>query len=968
MYAKRVFALALAAVLVAGCGGSSSGSSGSFSLIEFLDSGKNEIPRNRAMEFRFSAAVDAGQDLSERLKIQNVQAGGNGSNFAKARGSYVVNGEIVRFVPALPTKSDRSDAGFKADANYHVFVKGGPDALRSTTGEAISRQQEFIFDTNSVFEDRNPSDPPRAFGLSAIDPTNGNTTDLSRFDPRPFKLAQVDNATLVAEGRVIDPGAGAEFGTPWRFELVCNEAVDPSTINGDTVQMHEIRSNAFTDAPTGAPDEYLGDPVNFRVPIHVSVEQGVDDQGQERIRLVVTAAQTLVDNTRYRLSFSGSILGIDFRKTFAGDNGLTGDGQTEVDGAIFKEDGGRGYVTEFLVADREGIDATRTLLYDPFLDGIEPEDGQTTDDEEDYNSALYNPAQAPGAAVGFLSAFGNGSDGPYAVAGGGVTELNTGDTPNEPLGNPFEVIDLNPDDNYLANTLPGELVSYDSVQPFELQLESFTISSSATLRIVGVNPVLFRVNGIVQITGTLDVQGEDGKDGGNTFADGGAAGAGGFDGADAGGGWSGRTFHTAGSGTCASFSNYLNAAPGAKAAFSGGQNGDGPGRGLGGGDGWVYYASDQKNRFCTSAGGGGSHATQGGVGEDRMNASQPDGSAGVCGPTSWPTRLAGVVGVRGQPGPSYGDRDVAFNNMGGSGGGSGGANYSYQPGTNFAGGAGGGGGGSVTFVAAGAIQVQGGSIDASGGNGGQGGLKNIYPIQNSTNWDKITGGGGGGAGGTISLISGDNIELTGAILNAAGGIGGPRATDGITANSSKDNAGGDGGQGFIFLMDADGEITGFLPSAEGNYDTDARGVLSIRAFDASRFSSIAAVTELFPMTAANPRYTDLNATEDILGNVNPTQRIRIVVSSAKGSDENPLVADPGTELDPIEMAMLQYDGGATKVTITGDMGELNETPGSPNREAFVRIRADFEYDDGVEAALGPFASMDMFTVSYRFNE
>ena len=68
------------------------------------------------------------------------------------------------------------------------------------------------------------------------------------------------------------------------------------------------------------------------------------------------------------------------------------------------------------------------------------------------------------------------------------------------------------------------------------------------------------------------------------------------------------------------------------------------------------------------------------------------------------------------------------------------------------------------------------------------------------------------------------------------------------------------------------------------------------------------------------------------------------------------------------MARLVFTGGGTAIQVTGDMGDLNATPGTPDREAFVRIRAVFEYGNGVEAALGPFAAMDQFVVSYRFNE
>ncbi|MHC4550200.1 MAG: hypothetical protein ACYTEZ_15630 [Planctomycetota bacterium] len=60
-------------------------------MIEFLESGKDNIPRNRMLTFRFSGPVASLQDFPERLKIQNVQRGAN-SNFARAVGTYVGGG------------------------------------------------------------------------------------------------------------------------------------------------------------------------------------------------------------------------------------------------------------------------------------------------------------------------------------------------------------------------------------------------------------------------------------------------------------------------------------------------------------------------------------------------------------------------------------------------------------------------------------------------------------------------------------------------------------------------------------------------------------------------------------------------------------------------------------------------------------------------------------------------------------
>ncbi|MHC4341173.1 MAG: hypothetical protein ACYSX0_13300 [Planctomycetota bacterium] len=544
--------LLLAAAMAAGCGGSGDTGEGSFRLIEFLDSGKDSIPRNRDLTFRFSAPIAPSQDLPERLKIQNVQATQGESDFSRSIGTYVVSGDEVLFVPRLPQSTDRGDAGFRANGNYHVFLKGGPDALRSTEGEIIARQQEFLFDTNEFFEDPTPTDPPRALRLLARDRSTGAAGDLSRLDPRPFELAGKTSPELLADNRAVDPGAGGppSYATPWVFELHIDEPLDPALVTTKQVELVQIRENAVTGTPSN-PD--MGDLVSFQVPVEVAMVQKVNDLGELDIFIRVSALQTLVDDARYRLSFGGEILGIDFRKEFRGENGLTGDGQSVADGAIFDEPGGLGYVTEFLVLDRPAIASSRTVSYDPLTDGIEPERGQTTLDEERLNSALYNPASNPGTAVGFLSDFGDGSDGPLAVSGGQTVPLDTGDTPNEFIGNPFVVQDLNANDLYNKTNLTTTPVEYDTPDYYELNLDSLTISSSSTLRVTGVNPVLFRVAGIVQINGILDVGGGDGVDGSGANADGGEAGAGGGAGGDS---LRGVTC-TAGTSTCQTFATFL---------------------------------------------------------------------------------------------------------------------------------------------------------------------------------------------------------------------------------------------------------------------------------------------------------------------------------------------------------------------------------------------------------------------------
>jgi len=971
--------LLICTLVVGSCsGGGSGGGSSDFRLIEFLENGQNQIPRNRELTFIFSAPARENQDFFERLKIQDVQTGAN-SNFSVAIGLYVIDGERVRFSPRLPNFEDRGDAGLRANAKYTVFLKGGPDALVSETGSPIARPQEFTFDTNEYFEDEVPGQPPRVEGFYARDVTLSPTAprmDLSRLDPRRNTVAMLDSADLIAANRVIEPGVGSNYGTPWQFELDISEPLDPSTVTADNIEMIEVFSDATTSgdtAPPSAAPGYYGNPAGFKVPVKLAVsQQMLDDQGEHIVRIVVTPLFTLVDNTRYRISFTGQILGIDFREQFIGANGLTGDGQTILPGETipYPEPGGLGYTTEFIVRDRPSIVTRRTLTYDPLVDSINPEKGQTATDPAKFNTALYNPPGNPSTAVGFLSAFGNGADGNLAV-GGGTTTIDTGDTLNPALNKPFSVQDLNPDNKYNTNTLPGGVLTYDSVEPFELNLESLTISSGATLKITGVNPILIRVQGIVQITGTLDAGGEDGQPAGGSLSFGGAGGPGAAKGGDSKKGDNCNTIYSG----CQAFSFYLGTYC-TPDSFPHSLNGEGPGRGYAGGEGIGlpgYGSSTQADCQSGTGGGGASHATAGQRGEDLTSAGAATGSDGNCASGyTFATKNSGVVGVRGMPGPLYGEPLVIDILWGGSGGGSGGATYDFGgSGLGQSGGAGGGGGGSVTIISAGSIIATAGKIDVSGGKGGDGQVVSVAAPPPT-----LTGGGGGGSGGCLVLISGSEITVSAVagVLDASGGAGGARPQP--SGNCTQCNAGGKGGNGYIFLVDADGVMAGLLPGTPGTYPNFATGYLTIADFSGAgdRFGDIRAITELFNVLAANPAYLNFNEDrdgngqpdKDILGVVSNGQEIEVFATTAKADADNPLVPDLTTEM-PVSLlvARVRYELGASTVDVFDNMDQLNPT--GPDRDAFLRIDSLFHYPDPVQAALGPFAYMDRVDIWYSFN-
>ncbi|MHC4956781.1 MAG: hypothetical protein ACYTGN_00300 [Planctomycetota bacterium] len=1031
----------VAATMLPACSSGGNSESG-FQLIQFLESGKNQIARNRTLTFRFNAPVasQSQQDYFERLKIQNVQTDGDNSDFSRAIGEYIENAEIVHFVPRLPEQPDRSDAGFRTFGSYHVFLKAGPDGLQSTDGDQIAVQQEHLFGTDDNFDDEIADLPPQALKLVARDRVFDTEFDLSRIDVDRTVQGSVDSKTLLDNNNAIDPGAGGspQYATPWQFELHVSEALDPLTVTTDNVELFEVRNNALDAGEENATDGHKGDAVDFKTPINVELIQrvqtdpatglpvlldtngdGLPDAPAYERYIQVRPVQTLVDNARYRLSFSGSILGIDFRKQFIGDNGLTGDGtskgSTTAQNFGSDEPGGIGYTTEFIVYNRPGISAEKELTYDWNVDGVFPEKGQTTDiddpDAAPINSALYNPVNDPGSVVGFLSAFGNGSDGPLAVTGGNTGTIDTGDEYLEEFGPTFTALDLNPTEQYNSNvgsnvlTWGAGAVDSDGNRirpnptPYELNLAALTVSSSSVLRVIGKNPIVLRVAGITQIAGTIDVSGEDGGNAGGALAGGGKPGAGGF----AGGGsvqGDNTCSYFFSSSSCTAFASYLNSCSPARAIFPGSLNGEGPGRGYAGGAMYTDYSTDETNGMGSSGGGGASHATLGTDGEDRGNGTAV-GTQGTKCSTFAGVRMAGYIGIRSKAGAStYGDKGVADVYLGGSGGGPAGEVHVYNFGSNQqAGGAGGGGGGSVTIICAGILIANGGVIDATGGDGGKGRMKN-GSTSPSFVWNTVAGGGGGGAGGTIALISGDDIQVTNAVLDTRGGTGGARGDAGTILTCNACNAGGDGGKGYIFLMDADGKITGHVYGTPGEYDRP-EGILTVSAFDADRFSDITGVTELFVMPAADPAYQPLDTTKieynlesstDENDNVTH-QRVRVYMSTGYADRDEPLLpdlADPARKENPaLLVCVISSDG--TIITAENNeqpnpafpgpgepefipaypemepMWRLNYPSGVPNRHAFLRVQSVFEYDKGVEAALGPFATLDHIVIAIQFN-
>ena len=207
------------------------------------------------------------------------------------------------------------------------------------------------------------------------------------------------------------------------------------------------------------------------------------------------------------------------------------------------------------------------------------------------------------------------------------------------------------------------------------------------------------------------------------------------------------------------------------------------------GGGGKFYSSWDNSSYThahgAAGGGGGSHAsagTKGGSGYDGY----PYGSS-----YAW-SLTAGAAGT------TYGSMTLANGLEGGAGGGQGGnvISPSYYGGSSgvyfFYGGSGGGGGGAFSLVSLGKLTLaSSGSIQAKGGNGGNG----YYTYPNSSVWYLHSGAGGGGAGGCVKLVSAD-LSILGTI-DVRGGTGGPMTY--ASGSYSAFNNGGNGGDGRVVI-------------------------------------------------------------------------------------------------------------------------------------------------------------------------
>jgi hypothetical protein len=274
----------------------------------------------------------------------------------------------------------------------------------------------------------------------------------------------------------------------------------------------------------------------------------------------------------------------------------------------------------------------------------------------------------------------------------------------------------------------GDETLTSSSDNHEWNFTKLVIPKGKTLTLEGTEAICIRVQGDVEIYGTIDASGEDG---------------------------------TVGLGFSATITTKQDGP-------EGGEGGPGAGKG---GDSEDYTFKQ-------------SSKVDGEDGENHEGDKGGDG-AGLGGPGGLRTNSGSTYGISGSGG---GHATEGEKGRGSTGGGGGGVVVSYAPNNWFGGAAGGtgaGGGGSVKIAANGQICLAStGTIKAEGGDGGDG--------VRASAWTTVyTGGGGGGSGGTIFLQAGE-FKLDGglSVLGGKGGAGGYTFSSVSLQNPGGD--GGDG--------------------------------------------------------------------------------------------------------------------------------------------------------------------------------
>ncbi|MBI1853593.1 MAG: hypothetical protein HYR85_24920 [Planctomycetes bacterium] len=666
---KRIIALSVA--LAAGCSGGGGGSSSPLALeqVEAIDVGPLPVTGvflDTPIRFHFSKDIDPAS-----VTLQSVRIVLDVSPLTPARGSLHVLDHDVVFAPVLPTRPDLADVAYDVvrGGEYRVEVDGGSTGVRGRDGSTLAAGYRSTFEVRTqapLFSDRDAG-PPRVIGvmvdLDGDGVLAGDGTCRSTPQPEQFLDASAPEfASCASQGGLVDLGA-----VPFRSNVRVGSMARPLTVGllfSEPLLPSSVYAAVSDTNGDGIPD---GDetPLNFRI-----------------------------GDLTHRVD-------------------LDGDGVPDVDRALpFHVRLTQEIRTDDASLAREFVLVQFTLPFTAPLDAllrIEPTSGVAELSDARLSitpfGSTLRTAPLPETADAIVEEFGDRrrvdsiSTAPWGSLVVGTLQSGTG-IGGSGIGGVFPPPD------------PGPTLVLDTNDNGGLfEFTSFSIPRGMVVVATGPNPLRIRSIGDVDISGDLDLRGQDGEAGITATGEARRGGAGG-----PGGGRGGGTARPARPSLCTA-QTPCESEPGA-----------GPGAGSGG---------QRALHLGWSAGGGGA------------------GSYGTRGGASF------GGGVHGQTGQVYGNAEIDPL-VGGSGGGGGGntpGNGEAFP-SDSTGGAGGGGGGAVLIQTNGNVTVT-GDIRASGGSGGNGPLVIGWPS---------AGGGGGGSGGAIKIQANRIVSLF--RVDASGGRGG----------------------------------------------------------------------------------------------------------------------------------------------------------------------------------------------------
>lgn len=780
-------ALAAAASLTAcsgGGGGSGSSSQGGFQVVSISVPEGDTWEINRAIVFEFNQPVNFASVSLNTIRITDLSGTSVSGEFTLLDPLPAGDGKFVQFQPTCPIEGDYSDAGLQPGAIPYTIRVMGEDSgvsltLLSKAGKPLVNSQTRNFKTP------NSTDPAVVFFDAVVGPPSPvlHTPASAATDPGTYLEYGGDSDLreyFVKDGSTFSVPADvplnlySETSSAVAVMLEFDQPVnpDPDNISSSKVRVEFLDQSTSQWKPVSTTVELIENCTQSGATLRLE-PQGILPQGAE-LRVVITSAfEDLVGDTNL----------LD-ANTFA-----------HFETLVFND--------PLLTPPDQLADELR----EEFLLG-----SSTVGSFEDPSAAFPEPKAKWGndelaPAFDFTGTGGPGGNFDWVVLAG-ITNLDTtsttifgGDISSDPAGAPFTPTKTQVAVNGLVN------------------VRHMRIDASATLRVVGPNPVVIQATGQVIIKGVIDISGFDAKnvstlDTGNQPEPGSAGVAGG------------------GAGGTGSFLTTTSTPKGG--------NGFGPFSvpnlgGVGGDSGFDSAASGNKeNRRAAGGGGGALGANEGGnpgdVGKNGLVANPGRNGALVAksAVTGETTPKGGAPGTR----PFF-DASLTNNFYGakfdtvsllltvgelskpwaGGGGGAGGdacpgpsfPTPSWGPASDEKGAGGGGAGGSLMIQALDDIVFfSTGRILCNGGLGGSG--------ENTIGTDHIGGASGGGSGGHVILQAGDTIDfaLTGTTANIVTALGGKWGL-GASAAENAIGAGGHGGPGIIQLHTLGGAADILLP-------------------------------------------------------------------------------------------------------------------------------------------------------------